>query len=270
MGWSRQRRIILTRRKLRGDLAIAETAQFGQQRLSFPEINCSSELWEYAALMTSRGDEVLTRGQLYRDRAECENAYDELNDHCGWRGFTTHNLKRCRLLACTVALVYNWWSLFVRLADPTNRREISTRPMLSTAGARETQHVGQVKLTISSTRARQHSARRACLRIVRWLSELRQSAEQDPAQRWYRILSETLLYFRQVWRLAPRPRLNPARPTTMGCRGAKNRRAEDSQLPILGLITAPRAGAASAHPKVPTDAPPKRDHRLWVSRCRLN
>jgi len=28
----------------------------------------------------------------------------------GWGGFTTHDLKRCRLLARSVALIYNWWS----------------------------------------------------------------------------------------------------------------------------------------------------------------
>src|SRR5215470_13825954 len=51
--------------------------------------------------------EILTLGQLYRDRADCENAFDELKNHWGWGGFTT-----CRLLAASVALIYNWWSLF--------------------------------------------------------------------------------------------------------------------------------------------------------------
>ena len=72
MGWSRQRRIIMLRRKLRGDLAIAETTQAGQPRLSFAEIDGSGEVWEYAALVTSLSDEILTLGQLYRDRADCE------------------------------------------------------------------------------------------------------------------------------------------------------------------------------------------------------
>jgi hypothetical protein len=60
-------------------------------------------------------------GQLYRDRADCENAFDELKNHWGWGGFTTQDLKRCRLLAASVALIYNWWSLFVRL--PFRNRE---------------------------------------------------------------------------------------------------------------------------------------------------
>ena len=115
------------------------------------------EVWENAALVTSLSDEILTLGQLYRDRADCENTYDELKNHWGWGGFTTHDLKRCRLLAGVVALVYNWWSLFVHLAEPDHHREaITTRPLLLTAVARQTQHAGQVKLTISNVHARHH------------------------------------------------------------------------------------------------------------------
>jgi len=197
VGWSRQRRIILLRRKLRGELALTDAAQSAQKRLSFAEIERNGEVWEYAALVTSLNDEVLTLGQLYRDRADCENACDELNNQWGWGGFTTRDLKRCRLLAGVVALVYNWWSLFVRLADPEHHREaITSRPLLLTAVARRTQHAGQVKLTISSPHANQHLARRAYVRIARFLAELRNSAEQlDRLQRWYRILSEALRYF---------------------------------------------------------------------------
>ena len=49
--------------------------------------------------------EILTLGQVYRDRADCENTFDELKNQWGWGGFTTHDLKRCRLLARSVALL---------------------------------------------------------------------------------------------------------------------------------------------------------------------
>jgi len=59
--------------------------------------------------------------------------------------------------------------------------------------ARQTQHAGQVTLTLSSTHGDQHKARRAYLRIAGFLARLRETAEQlDPVQRWYRILSEAL------------------------------------------------------------------------------
>ena len=60
------------------------------------------EVWEYAALVTSLDSEILTLGQLYRDRADCEYAFDELKNHWGWGRFTTQDLKRCRLLAAPV------------------------------------------------------------------------------------------------------------------------------------------------------------------------
>ena len=124
--------------------------------------------------MTSLDAEILTLGQLYRDRADCENAFDALKNQWGWGGFTTQDLTRCRLLAGTIALVYDWWSLFVRLADPDHHREaITTRPLLLSAIARQTQHAGQMTLTISSTHAARDKARDAYRRIAGFLAALR-------------------------------------------------------------------------------------------------
>jgi hypothetical protein len=165
-----------------------------------------------AALVTSLDSEILTLGQLYRDRADCENVFDELKNQWGWGGFTTQDLTRCRLLAAMIALIYNWWSLFVRLADPEHHREaITDRPLLLSAIARRTHHAGKVTLTASSTHGMQHKARRAYVRIAGFLAELRKTAEQlDTLQRWYRILSEALRYFLKGRQLEPPIRLNPA------------------------------------------------------------
>jgi len=212
LGWSRQRRVVLLRRKLGRELAVAERTDRGQQRLGFIEVGPDLDAWEYAALVTSLDNEILTLGQLYRDRADCENAFDELKNQWGWGGFTTQDLKRCRLLAGMVALFYNWWSLFVRLADPEHHREaITTRPLLLSAIARRTQHAGQVTLTISSTHGARDKARRAYLRIAGFLAQLRKTAEQlSPLDRWYRILSEALKHFLKGRQLRPPIRLNPA------------------------------------------------------------
>ncbi len=104
--------------------------------LSFAEVGPDREVWEYAALVTSLDSEILTLGQLYRDRGDCENTFDELKNQWGWGGFTTHDLKRCRLLAGSVALIFNWWSLFVRLADLDHRPEAITQPAVVDAGDR--------------------------------------------------------------------------------------------------------------------------------------
>ena len=112
----------------------------------------------------------------------------------------------------SVALIFNWRSLFVRLADSDHRPEaITSRPLLMQAIARQTQHAGQVTLTISSTHGEQHKARRAYIRIAGFLAQLRQTAEQlNPVQRWYRILSEALKRYLKGRQLDPPLRLAPA------------------------------------------------------------
>jgi hypothetical protein len=208
VGWSRQRRIILLRR----DLAITDRTNPAQPLLGFAEVGPDRAVWEYAALVASLDSEILTLGQSYRDRADCENGFDELKNQWGWGGFTTQDLTRCRLLAGTVALAYNWWSLFARLADPDHHREaITSRPLLLAAVARRTQHAGQVTLTISSTHGMHDKARTAYLRIAGFLAELRKNAEQlDPLEKWYRILSEALRHLLHGRQLQPPRRLSPA------------------------------------------------------------
>src|SRR6478736_2976065 len=54
----------------------------------------------YSVLVTSIDEEeVLTLAQLYRDRADSENPFDELKNQWGWAGFVTRDLARCRLMA---------------------------------------------------------------------------------------------------------------------------------------------------------------------------
>jgi hypothetical protein len=162
-------------------------------------------------LVTSLDSEILTLGQLYGDRADCENGFDELKNQWGWGGFTTQDLTRCRLFAGMVALIYNWWSLFARLADPEHHREaITARPLLLSAIARKTQHAGQVTLTVSSMHGARDKARRVYVRIAGFLADLRKNAEQlDPLEKWYRILSEALRHFLKGRQLSPPLRLNP-------------------------------------------------------------
>jgi hypothetical protein len=84
VGWSCQQRIILLRRKLGRDLAITDRTSPAQPLLGFAEIGPDKAVWEYAALVTSLDSEILTLGQLYRDRADCENVFDELKNQWGW------------------------------------------------------------------------------------------------------------------------------------------------------------------------------------------
>ena len=134
---------------------------------------------------------------LYRDRADAENPFDELKNHWGWGGFTTQDLKRCRFMARLTALTYNWWSLFVRLADPSQYTEaITSRPLLLHAPARLTRHSGQNRITISHPHAEAAWVQSACRAIAAFFKTLRETAEQlTPLQRWYRVLSRPLVKY---------------------------------------------------------------------------
>ena len=71
-GWSRYRRIVMLRRRIEREVALSERDDDGQLRLGFAEIDEGPEVFEYAVLVTSLHDEILSLGQLYRDRADCE------------------------------------------------------------------------------------------------------------------------------------------------------------------------------------------------------
>jgi uncharacterized protein YegP (UPF0339 family) len=99
--------------------------------------------YEYAVRVTQTEHEILTLSQLYRDRADAKNAFDELKNPWGWGGFVPHDLARCQRTARTVALAYNGRSLFVRLAHPEARLgAITSRPWRMAAVGYRTEHGG--------------------------------------------------------------------------------------------------------------------------------
>jgi len=58
-------------------------------------------------LVTSLQAELLTLAQLYRDRGDTENSFDDLKNQWGWGGFTTQDVKRSQFMARIVALTAN-------------------------------------------------------------------------------------------------------------------------------------------------------------------
>jgi len=204
-GWGRSRRAIVLRRRVKGDLAVVDHGDPNQLRLGWAELNQEVIVYEYAVLITSLPQEILTLAQWYRDRADAENPFDELKNHWGWGGFTTRDLKRCRFMARLTALIYNWWSLFVRLANPHQHTEaITSRPLLLHAPARVTRHAGQTRLTISHPHAQASWVEQVCRDIAAFFKTLRQTAEQlTPHQCWCRILSRALVKYLRGRELQP-------------------------------------------------------------------
>jgi len=66
-----------------------------QTELAFIDGPENMKLYEYSVLVTSLESELVTVVQHYRDRADCENVFDEIKNQWGWGGFTTHDLKSC-------------------------------------------------------------------------------------------------------------------------------------------------------------------------------
>lgn len=184
-GWSRARRVVVLRRRVKGNLA-AETNDEGQQTLHFIDNSDKVKLWEYAVLVTNADYTLEAMGQLYRDRADCENGFDELKNQWGWGGYTTHDLERCNLSARAVALIYNWWSWYVRLAHPKARLEaITSRPMLLSGIARLTEHAGQSRLLLTLTHAAGDQIKSMITNIRKGIDHVLANAPQLPkAERW--------------------------------------------------------------------------------------
>ena len=177
-GWSRSRRVVVLRRRLTGEMLVTGKDD-RQDEFAFIEDEIPTARYEYAVLVTSTAYEVLALAQLYRDRADAENNFDELKNQWGWGGFTTQDLARCRLMARMVALVYNWSTLYVRLAQPHKHVEaISSRPLLLHGVATQTKHAGQTHLTITSTHAKQATIQAVLTNLAAFLSQLKATAEQ--------------------------------------------------------------------------------------------
>jgi len=189
-GWSCARRVVVVRRAVKDTLVIEGKAmgkrEKRQQSLHFAAPLQPVKLWEYAVLVANSDYDLEAIGQLYRDRADCENGFDELKNQWGWGGYTTQDLERCNLSARAVALIYNWWSWYVRLAHPKTRLEaITSRPMLLAGVARLTQHAGQARLLLTLTHAAGDQIKAMIANIRMGLDTVLASAPQlTKPERW--------------------------------------------------------------------------------------
>jgi len=189
-GWTQPRRVLVLRRKLKNAVAVAPPCLPCEQ-LILIETDETAVQYEYMVLVTSLTDPVSTLAQHYRDRGDAENIYDEQKNQWGWGGFTTHDLHRNQVMARMIALVYNWWSLYARLAIPDRHAEaITSRPLLLYGVGQQTRHGGQTTLTITAAHAQAQTMQRVLTSVSHFLSEVNATARQlDWNQRWRIILA---------------------------------------------------------------------------------
>ena len=204
-GWSRERRCVLLRRPKEQVVSSPASLPEKTGEFAFVEALKKGPDYEYCILVTNSALPISAIGKLYRDRADCENVFDEIKNQWGWGGYVTQDLKRCRIIARIVAIIYNWWNIFTRLAKPDQHMEaVTSRPLLLQAVGRLITSGRTRTLRLTPTHAASEQIQRALSRISNFLNQLYQTAEQLSAQdRWRYILSAAFIKWLKGRVLAP-------------------------------------------------------------------
>ena len=114
-------------------------------------------------LVTNSSYSLESMAQLYRDRGDAENGFDELKKQWGWGGFTTQEIERCQT--------------------------IPRRALLLAGVGKATQHAGQTTLYLPPLHAAKTTIVLLISNIRAALSYARKVAEQSAAaDRWKTLL----------------------------------------------------------------------------------
>jgi Transposase DDE domain group 1 len=180
-GWNKERRVVILRRPVKADIVLSRKtkAEGGSTQIELLHPDHSVRTWEHAVLVTNSAYELAAFGQLYRDRADAENGFDELKNQWGWGGFTTQDMERCQTSSRAVALIYNWWSWYCRAAKPDKRMEaITSRALLLAGVGKATQHANQTTIHLTPM----HAARKSLIALINnvraALAHVKATAEQ--------------------------------------------------------------------------------------------
>ena len=213
-GWLQARKIILLRRKIKKEIGIVNNTLPAPAQLEFAFANIGEkfEAYEYAVLVTTIEGSIISIAQHYRDRADSENDFDELKNQWGWAGYTTQDLHRCQLMARIIAVIYNWWTLFVRLIEPNSHLEaITSRPLLLHAIGTRIRHAGQTIIQVNSNHADAKHVQTSLFHVANFFKTLQSScAEQfTKAEKMKRVVERAFKKFIGKIHIHP-PNLLPA------------------------------------------------------------
>lgn len=187
-GWSQRRRVVIVRRRIKEGIAREQPNEHGQLRLALADTQLleAARMWEYTVLVTDVAYPIEAVAQLYRDRCDCENGFDELKNQWGLSGFTTQDINRSQTTARAGALVYNWWSWYCRAAHPGVRLEaVTSRPLLLAVVGKAASHAGQTQLYLTPLHAKTETIKTLVANIRAALQHVKAVAEQLPTlDRW--------------------------------------------------------------------------------------
>jgi Transposase DDE domain group 1 len=162
-GWSSERRVVVER-------TLKPLNESPQE--SFWK-HCKEDFSAYVTNLTPEEAAAFQIIQLYRQRADAENVFDELKNQWGFAGFCSQKAAVSQSSARMLLLVYNLWSLFVRVLKNQeshteaikSRYELLLIPAkLVLSGRRKI-----VKLAVGNKFA--NFLKQAYQRLERWLSQ---------------------------------------------------------------------------------------------------
>ena len=210
-GWTCSRRVVVYRRvhhrkfpknkpALVGELTGEQEPEQGE--LLFPELVEEGELiYEYAIYVTSLDEPADQIRALYNARGDNENCYDELKNQWGWGGFTLKDLARSELMARFIALIYNWWSVYIKLVDEQVAREaITSRPLFLMHVGKISTHQSTQTLVLFCAHTEMQQIKRkleaAAERLANWASLTAEQLKLTSV--WKRIIGHILAHHKTV------------------------------------------------------------------------
>jgi len=197
--WSSKRRVVVLKRKhtkKRDNIALPVESN----QMEFPlaiVVDDDDVVYEYQVLVTNTDHDIPALAQLYRDRGDCENNFDELKNHWGWGGFNSQKSERAQIMMRLIGLVYNWWNVFCRLAKPERHMEaITSRRLFQNTVGRMTKTSRTRNFYVSAVGSEAERVMQLFTHISRFISGITSTATQlTKEQKWAVILKEAFKDF---------------------------------------------------------------------------
>jgi hypothetical protein len=180
---------VILRRAIQSDLALSRNNSEGQLELLLPGQDVQP--WEYAVLVTSSRYGLDAMPQLYRDRADVENGFDELKNQwrLGWlydQGPGTLP-DQCSRYGFDLQLLE-----LVLSGRPTRGQDGGhhQQALLLAAVGRAVKHAGQTTLHLTPMHAAKENLMKLISNVRKALNHVKAIAEQLPsADRWKTLLA---------------------------------------------------------------------------------
>lgn len=160
-GWTRKRRVILSRKLIQKQAAEESCTLFGICK------------YEYGAYVTNLSCDYANAWQiviLYNQRCDSENIFDEMKNQWGLNGFCAQQSGVTEFAARMTILSYNLWSLFVRFFNLTKHEEAKcSRKEFLLIASSLTRSGRKTMLKISVSDRLWERIHEGYLRLMKWL-----------------------------------------------------------------------------------------------------